>query len=103
MGFLLESLPVKIDLLPRAQKDVRRFGTAKGILLMAVLRGLRNDPNLPSRLQALPTSATPPQFRIDLTTTFVARVRITSNGLLIERVVTVQELEDTATAFFSDD
>lgn len=92
---------MKIDLEPKAQEDVRRFGIAKSFLLMAVLRDLRDDQNLPSRLQPLPPPSRSPRFRVDLTDTFVARVRVNESGLLVERVVTVQELEDTATEFFS--
>jgi hypothetical protein len=94
---------VEIELEPLAQKDVRRFGLTKGFLLMALLRDLRDDENLAHRLRPLPSSGGTARFRIDLTATFVARVQVTARGLLVERVVTAEELDDTAADLFGED
>jgi hypothetical protein len=95
---------MEIELSPDAQKDIRRFGWDKAFFLARELRDLRDDPKLASRLRPLlPSPSEPPLFRIDLTEPFVARVHITDEGLLVERVVTTQELEETAVEFFSED
>jgi hypothetical protein len=95
---------VQIELSPKAQRDIRRFGWDKAFFLTRELRDLRDDPKLVGRLGPLVTpSSGLPRFRIDLTEPFVARAQITDQGLLIERVVTTQELDETAVEFFSEE
>jgi len=94
---------VKIELSSQAQRDIRRFGWDRAFFLERELRDLRDDPKLVSRLRPLlPRSPGQPLFRINLTEPFVARVQITSEGLLIERLVTGQELDETGLEFFSE-
>lgn len=89
-----------IDLCPTAQRDIRRFGIRDGFMLERVLRGLRRDLGLAARLQRLPFRDDPPLFRLDLSDKYVARVRIGDRGLIVERIVTVEEINDTAKAIF---
>jgi hypothetical protein len=93
---------MKIALAPEAQVDIRRFGWEKTFLLERELRQLLDDPDLIARARPLVSRRGKRVFRIDLTTPFVARVSIEGKTLEVERVVTTDELDDTADEFFAE-
>jgi hypothetical protein len=91
---------MNIALAPEAQTDIRRFGWEKAFFLERELRLLLDDPDLIARARPLLRRPGERLLRIDLTPPFVARVSLEGKNLLVERVVTTDELADSADEFF---
>jgi hypothetical protein len=92
---------VEIGLTDQAQTDLRRFGWAKAFLLRDELEALIDEAGLVARLRPLPKSPdAPQQFRVDLTAPFVAILRPAQAGLVIERVLTTDEIAPESAKLF---
>jgi hypothetical protein len=83
---------------------LRRFGWGKAFLLRDELRALIDDRCLVGRLRPLPRlPGAAQQFRVDLTEPFVAIFRPTEAGVVIERVMTTDEIEDESAKLFDSE